>query len=172
MESQAISREHIIYGVQLWTLNCLYWDGRNYRYSRAHAAVDPALRGHIAVPVNRALKHQFANPGELHAYAKGTITTMPTPGTDLGRLLPRGCVVSTLTTRESRTGRTYLVVLTVVHGEIVAITAAVAGLLSLPIEHGQLHLDAPRARAGQTIVSNLAAALHGDPHALDHQSLG
>ena len=166
--------ENLAYGIQLWKLQCIYFDGRNYRFSRSHAAVDPAMRGRIAVPINQALKQRFASPGELQAASvKGIIPPMPSASVDLRTLLPRGSCVYTVVTRESRTGQNcHLLVLFPAGGEILSFTAAAGQLLGLPLEHGHLRMGASRAHAGAQLVTRLAIALYQDARALTHQSLG
>jgi hypothetical protein len=168
--------ETLTYGIQLWELDCLYFDGRNYRYSRAHSAVDPAVRGRIAVPVNQALKCHFASPAELRLHivsAKGHHLPMHSQADTLRQLLPRGSSIYTVATRESRTGESCQVLaLAVVQGEIVSITQAAAALLNLPAEFGNARINMPLRRAGAGFASQLAIALYQDAHALKHQSLG
>jgi hypothetical protein len=171
MQTQNTLPENLTYGIQLWQLNCLYWDGHNYRFSRHHRAVDPTMRGRIAVPVNQALKSHFASPAELHtASAKGP---HPPMHDDLRTMLPRGSSVYTVVTRESRTGSNcHLLVLAVVAGEIVSVTAAAAKMLGLNVEHGSLVKSGSRASAGGRIVSLLAVALYQDARVLTHIPLG
>jgi hypothetical protein len=174
--------ENLIYGIQLWKLNCLYFDGHNYRFSRHHSAVEPAMRGRIAVPVNQALKHRFADPTALYDYAhsvnypqsaKGTAPPMQSSSANLSALLPIGSDIYTVVMRESRTGGScHLLVLIPAGGKILSVTAAAADLLNLPTQHGQIGIESPRARAGAMLTSQLALALHQDVHALRHQSLG
>jgi hypothetical protein len=167
--------EQLTYGIQLWKLNCLYWDGHNYRWARHHRSVEPAQRGKIAVTVNRALKRRFASTFELHeaAHSEGNLITMPVPAvTDLRALLPRGATVSTFPVVESRTGlSSRLLVFAVVQGEIVSITHAVATALRLETHAGQVIIASERGQAGAALVGGLARALYGDALALHHHSL-
>lgn len=169
--------ENLTYGIQLWQLNCLYWDGHNYRFSRHHRAVDPTMRGRIAVPVNQALKRRFAGPDDLcdalKGPVKGTTPPMPTDSINLRALLRPGSDVYTVVMRESRTGGScHLLVLIPAGGKILSVTAAAAEFLDLPTQHGQIGIEEPRARAGAMLTSQLAFALHNDARALKHQSLG
>lgn len=175
MQTTPTTSEQLTYGIQLWMLNCLYWDGHNYRWHRHHRAVEPALRGKVAVDVNRALKRRFATPGELYdaAHREGNLITMPTTSGELGGLLPRGAAVSTFVVNETRTGAACrLLVFAVVQGEIVLVTRAVAAALGLDLHFAQLIYPGSRAKAGAELVAHLAHALHGDPRALRHQALG
>jgi hypothetical protein len=167
--------DQVTYGVQLWMLNCLYWDGHNYRWAPHHRAVAPEQRGKIAVAVNRALKHRFSGPDEVsdagrregnpHRMALSSLN-------DLRALLPRGATVSTLIIVETRSGlSSRLLALAVVRGEIVSISHAVAAALDLETHGGQVIVPAPRATAGTFLVAKLARALYGDPQALKHHSL-
>lgn len=169
-----ISSEQLTYGIQLWKLNCLYWDGHNYRWSRHHRSVQPAHRGRIAVTVNRALKHRFATPLELAQVAReGNTVTMPSVPSHLPGLLPRGATVSTFVTSESRTGMSCrLLVFIVVQGEIIPLAHSVAAALALETYSDQIILAAPRAKAGPELVARLARELHGDPAALRHHAIG
>jgi hypothetical protein len=171
-----ITSDQVAFGIQLWKLNCLYFDGHNYRFSRHHRAVETSQRGRIAVTVNRALKRRFASPGELYAaaaHAEGNLITMPNASGDLRGLLPRGATLSTFVVNETRTGMSCrLVVFAVVQGEIVLVTRAVAAELNLETHYAQIVFPGSRAKAGAELVANLARALHGDPLALRHQALG
>lgn len=165
--------ENLVYGIQLWMLNCIYFDGHNYRFSRSHSAVDPAMRGRIAVPINQALKRRFSGPDELHAASKGITPPMPSASVDLRTLLPRGSTLYTVVTRESRTGQNcHLLVLFPAGGEILSFTAAAAQLLGLAVEHGHVRVGGSRADAGGQLVTRLAVALYQDARALTHTSLG
>lgn len=167
--------DQVTYGIQLWMLKCLYFDGRDYRFSRTHKAVEAGQRGKIAVAVNRALKHRFADPGDIsdagrregnpHRMALSSLN-------DLRALLPRGATVSTLIIVETRSGlSSRLLALAVVRGEIVSISHAVAAALELETHGGQVIVPAPRATAGSYLVAKLGRALYGDPQALKHHSL-
>lgn len=168
--------EHLTYGIQLWQLNCLYWDGRDYRYSRTHSAVEPALRGRIAVPVNAALKSRFASPAALRLYtvsAKGNSSSMQTQADTLRAVLPRGSSVYTVVTRESRTGANcHVLLLAIVQGEIVSLSAAAAALLGLTVEFSAVRIAKPRMSAGATLAHQLAIALYQDARALRQSALG
>lgn len=169
------SSEQVTYGIQLWKLGCLYFDGRNYRFSRSHKVVEAAQRGRIAVTVNQALKRRFADTAELAivAYEVGEPTTMPSIPSDLRGLLPRGATVSTFVVSESRTGASCrLLVFVVVQGEIIPLTHAAAGAVELEIYSDQVIVNASRAKAGAELVARLARVLHGDPGALHHHSIG
>jgi hypothetical protein len=177
MQTTNTHPENLTYGIQLWQLNCLYWDGHNYRFSRHHRAVDPAVRGRIAVSVNQALKRRFAGPDDLcnalKGPAKGTVPPMPSSVSDLRGLLPRGAAVSTFVVSESRTGASCrLLVFAVVQGEIIPLTHAAAGAVELEIYSDQVIVNASRANAGAELVARLARVLHGDPGALHHHSIG
>lgn len=168
------SSEQITYGIQLWKLGCLYFDGHNYRFSRSHKVVEAAQRGRIAVTVNQALKRRFADTAELHAVAseEGNHTTMPVP-TDLRGLLPRGATVSTFIVSETRTGAACrLLVFVVVQGEIIPLTHAAAAAVELETYNDQVIVNASRANAGAELVARLARVLHGDPGALRHHFIG
>lgn len=165
----------VVYGVQLWRLNCIFSDGHNYRWSRTHRAVEPSLRGKIAVTVNRALKRQFRSPAELReaAHLEGNLVTMPvSAATDLRALLPPGSTVSTYVVSDTRTGlQCRVLVFAVFAGEIVLITKSVAPLVNCEMYHEQIIVPATRKDAGGHLVRVLSQALHGDPSALRHQSL-
>lgn len=178
MQTQNTLPENLTYGIQLWQLNCLYWDGHNYRFSRHHRSVDPTMRGRIAVPVNQALKRRFAGPDDLCDALKGPVKGTTPPMhiqsiQSLRELLPVGSSVYTVVTRESRTGANcHLVVLAVGGGTILPITAAVAELLGLTIEHGSLRKSGSRSSVGGRVVALLATALHQDARTLRPVSLG
>lgn len=177
MQTANTHPENLTYGIQLWQLNCLYWDGHNYRFSRHHRSVDPAVRGRIAVPVNQALKRRFAGPDDLcnalKGPAKGTVPPMPSSVSDLRVLLPRGATVFTFVVSETRTGMACrLLVFAVVHGEIILVTRAVAAALELEMHHAQIIFLGSREAAGVALVAELGRALHGDSRALRHQAIG
>lgn len=170
--------ENLTYGIQLWALNCLYWDGHNYRFSRYHAAVDPAMRGRIAVPINQALKSRFAHPDALcdFLHAKGTTPLMPAPGPGadtLRALLPLHSSVYTVFMGETRTGSACRVlVLAIVKGEIVSIGATVGPLLHLPLAEEAAVIAVSRDDGpGAELVRRLAIALYQDAGALSHKLL-
>jgi hypothetical protein len=168
--------DQITYGIQLWKLNCLYWDGHNYRWARHHRAVAPELQGKIAVAVNRPLKHCFAGPDEVSEAGRreGKPHRMsPSSLNDLQALLPRNATVSTFVVNETRTGNACrLLVFAVLQGEIVLVTKAVAAALALELYHAQLIFPASRENAGACLVAQLGRALHGDDAAFGHQSIG
>jgi hypothetical protein len=175
MQTNPTSSEQVIYGIQLWMLNCLYWDGHNYRWAPHHRAVAPEQRGKIAVAVNRALKHRFSGPDEVsdagrregnpHRMALSSLN-------DLRALLPRGATVSTYFVSETRTAMaSRLLVFAVVQGEIIPLARSAAAVLELQEYAGQVVVPAPRAAAGAHLVALLARALHADPRALRHHSL-
>jgi hypothetical protein len=175
MQTITTTSEQLTYGMQLWKLNCLYWDGHNYRWVRHHRAVEPAQRGKIAVAVNRALKQRFATPSELYdaCHPEGNLITMPTTSGELAGLLPRGATVSTFVVNETRSGLACrLLVFAVVQGEIILVTRAVAAALGLEMHFAQLIYPATRAKAGLDLVQRLGHTLYGHTAALRHQSLG
>jgi hypothetical protein len=174
MQTQNTLPENLTYGIQLWQLNCLYWDGHNYRFSRHHRSVDPTMRGRIAVPVNQALKRRFAGPDDLCNALKGPVKglTPPMPD-DLRFLLPRGSSITTVVTRESRSSSSsHVLVLAVVQGEIVSISAAVGAALNLPVEFGAVRVASPRSSAGSSLAHRLAIALYQDASALRQSAIG
>jgi hypothetical protein len=78
---------------------------------------------------------------------------------DLGALLPRGSAVYTVVTHESRSGANCRVlVLAIVQGEIVSVTASAAALIGRAVEHGQVQISGARAHAGRQFVDRVDVA--------------
>lgn len=90
----------------------------------------------------------------------------------LGVVLPAGSAVYTVITNESRTGANCRLLVLAVRGEeIISVTTAVAELLEMRLEHGELQVTGPRGLAGGRLVQRLALALHGDAGSLMPHSL-
>jgi hypothetical protein len=91
---------------------------------------------------------------------------------NLRALLPNGSAVYTVVTHESRSGANCrILVLAIVEGDIVSVTATAAALLGLKIEHGHAQINGSRAHAGPQLAERLAVALYQDARSLKHRSL-